>query len=313
MELEGVSEADLEPLMREYLDTLEASLPAGAQDYITPHTSTPWQGVERADAARSKSARVGLLRRTPAEPLASMRMMSVDSAVAAARWALRRHSRESPVLSYCVWGYGRAGRRFAELFDHVVIGTGRSVRRPMLVGCADSEHAWVDERGLEHERISAFKTRNGVLPIGTASPPDAGLHAPCDLLILSGRGAAFDPQTAARVGAKVVIDLTGAIDAQTERALEQAGAWVVPSLIATSGPLVFADLERRGLEGVSGAAARAAIDAHVEELLDRVWALRAEHEIPLLEAVVGVGLLRLAELDEPKLGAQLSASSSESG
>lgn len=316
----GVVDDDaLASIVRQYVAALGASLPPGAQDYLTPHTSLRWPVVE--DAWESGTTRsVGLLRRTLEGELAELRMTSVESAVAAALWALGRQSAPAPVIRYAVWGYGRAGRRFAELFDRVSLMDGSRKRRPVLVGCADSEHAWVDPRGLEHERISAFKARNGVLPVGSASAPDAVLYQESDLLVLSGRGSAFDVQSARRVGAKVVLDLTGEIDARVERALEEAGVAFIPALIATSGPLVLADLERAGLEGLSVESVRAAIEERVHALLDRVSRLRCAHPMSSMEAVVGVGLAALSGASLPGASAeslparaQVAARSSESG
>ena len=60
-----------------------------------------------------------------------------------------------------MWGFGRAGQRFSELMDAEV---GASGQRPMMVGCCDTERTTIDQRGLSHERMAAFKARNGKVP-----------------------------------------------------------------------------------------------------------------------------------------------------
>ena len=309
LERGAIDEDQLEALVRQYLTDLSAALPAGARDYLTPHISAPWPVIERAEASTGGQGQVSLLRRTLRGELATMRMTSVDSSVCAARWALGRTGHTSGTLKYSVWGYGRAGRSFAELFESVAAPTssagrpsavGTTMQYPMLVGCADSEHSWQDDRGLERKRITAFKEGGGVLPPVAGTEPEAVLYAPADLLLLSGQGAAFDVETAGRVRARVVVDLTGAIDGPTERAIEASGAQFIPSLIATSGPLVFGELERRGLAGMTVLAVRAAIDEHVEALLDSVARLRTRFALTMVEAVIGVGLERLVTAEQAR-------------
>jgi glutamate dehydrogenase (NAD(P)+) len=284
---------EIERLLREYVAALADAIGEGEVDHLTPHTSAPWAAVEaavRAHRGARPTSAVSLLRRSENGSAGALPMTSVDSAVAAGLRALAAIPGDRPVVRYSVWGFGRAGRRFADLFDRVALAG----RRPMLIACADSQSASIDPRGLEHERIIAFKTRTGRLPTGYGdrAGPDV-LVEPADLLLLSGRGRPFDEETAARVAAKVVVDMTGALDAKLERALERAGCVVVPSIVATSGPVILADVERRGDAAGDAAAVRHEIARRTEQLLDATRTMGARHGLTSTEAVVALGLERM--------------------
>lgn len=207
------------------------------RDHLLPHTSTTWSEV----LAEPELAGVEVLRRG-----SSIRMASVHSAVAAASAALVEVG-GGRLIRTGIWGYGRAGRHFAKLFDGVVLDGGR---RPQLVACADTKSSVLDPRGLEFERMAAFKVRHDRLPrpVQKATPPDALFDVELDLLLLSGRGPALDLDTAETVNARVVIDMTGAIPVEVEAVLARRGVVFVPSLLATCGPIILADLERLGLD-----------------------------------------------------------------
>ncbi|MFT4976733.1 MAG: MoaA/NifB/PqqE/SkfB family radical SAM enzyme/glutamate dehydrogenase/leucine dehydrogenase, partial [Myxococcota bacterium] len=288
-----------EGLLREYVQGLQPTREHGV-DYLTPHTSSVWSIIESVVTAHNvdrASLRVGLLRRSPTGPLAELRMTSVDSAVAATAGALlsRQDSTESRV-TYAIWGFGRAGQRYAERMDRLAI----SGRLPMLVGCADSKSAWVLAHGLEHERVTAFKQRTGRIPAGTGSSdrPDDVLSAPADVLVLSGRGEALTVDNVAEVKARVVVDLTGAVRPEVERILRRHGVTFIPSIVATAGPMIVAELERRG-ELTDLVAVRSEITRQTQALLAKVLAASQQHDLTMTEAVVAVGLRALLPVARP--------------
>lgn len=287
-------------LIKQYVQSLQGTKPAGT-DHLTPHTSTPWAEVEAAVARHNadrppEGQRVGLLRRTLTGPLAELRMTSLDSALAATAAALDKVTLPDTRVRYAVWGYGRAGQRYAALMDKLVV----QGRRAMLVGLADSQSAQVLVHGLEHERATVFKQRNGRIPAGAGASDDPAdvLRAPADVLLLSGRGPALTLDLLPALQARVVVDLTGAVSPDIERALLAQGVVFVPSLIATAGPLVMAELERTGaLDDV--AAARAAIHRHTARLFARASAAREQHGLSMTEAVVSMGLTALCRTEDP--------------
>ena len=288
--------AEMADLLDQYVQALHPTRAAGT-DHLTPHTSTPWAAVEAAvdrytGARPGGPHRVGALRRTPTGPRASLRMTSVDSAIGAAVGALLHlGAGATSRVTYAVWGYGRAGQAFADRMDRVQVFGGA---RPMLVGAADSRGGWVQPNGLEHERITAFKQRNGRIPAGAGvtGDPTAVLRMPTDVLLLSGRGAALDPEAASRVQARVVVDLTGSISPDVERVLHHMGVVFVPSPIATAGPLLLAAAEHRR-DTAPPAQARADIHAATQRLLARTLALSARHGLTPTEALIGLALQRL--------------------
>jgi len=278
-------------VVRQYVQALQNTREAGV-DHLTPHTSAPWSVVEAAVDAHNAGRpaaeqRVGLLRRQPQGARAELRMTSVDSAVAATSGALVHLKLDDSRIRYAVWGYGRAGQRYAERMDRVAI----SGRLPMLVGCADTQSSWVLAHGLEHERVTGFKQRNGRIPsgMGASDRPDDVLSAPADVLLLSGRGPALTTENVSAVQARVVVDLTGAISPAVERILLRHGVVFVPSIIATAGPLVLSDLERRRVLDTVGAA-RDAITRQTQALLARALAVSQRHDLTMTEAVVALGL-----------------------
>jgi glutamate dehydrogenase/leucine dehydrogenase len=308
----AASDGETAGLISQYVQSLQGTKPAGT-DHLTPHTSTPWAEVEAAvdrhNAGRAHdTVRVGLLRRTLTGPLAELRMTSLDSALAATAAALDSVELPDTRLRYAVWGYGRAGQRYAALMDKLVV----QGRRAMLVGLADSRGAQVLVHGLEHERATVFKQRNGRIPAGAGAsetPADV-LRAPADVLLLSGRGPALTLDMLPELKARVVVDLTGAVSPDIERALLAQGVVFVPSLIATAGPLVMAELERTGQLGAGSEssasagradvpAARAAIHRHTARLFARARAARQQHDLSMTEAVVSLGLSALCHTEHP--------------
>ncbi len=223
-----------------YLAHLAAAVPDGAS-LLTPHTSVRWSDWLEAE----EPAGVQVLRRAP-----GLRMASVHSAVAVAAAALAEVGGER-VIRVGIWGYGRAGRAFAKHFDRVVVGADR---RPLLVACSDSRSACLEERGMEFERLSAFKVRHGRLPRVNArvGVPEDLFTEPLDLLLLSGRGPSLTGAHVPGLGARVVVDMTGGVTSSLEAALHGRGVLVVPTLLATCGPALLADAEHRGEETPPG-------------------------------------------------------------
>ena len=213
-----------------------AALDQDGVEHLLPHTTTRWSEV--VEAADRDGVRI--LRRTSPLPMAS-----VASAVAAASAALVELG-GGRLIRYGIWGFGRAGRLFAKRFDGVLLGGNR---RPTLVACADSSSAVLDPRGLEFERLAAFKTRHGRLPrpVQSQHAPDAVFEQDLDVLLLAGRGVPLGPDQARALGARVVVDMTGRVPVEIEDVLVRRGVVLVPSLLATCGPLLVADAERRGV------------------------------------------------------------------
>lgn len=287
-----------EALLGQYVQSLQNTREDGV-DYFTPHTSSPWPTIEAIVGAHNCSRddiRLGLLRRTPTGPLASLRMTSVDSAVAATVGALLGREGADTRIRYAVWGYGRAGQAYADRMDRVRING----KLPMLIGCADSQSSWILEHGLEHERVTAFKQRNGRIPSGMGASPDPRdvLSAPADVLLLSGRGPALTEETAAGVRARVVVDLTGTVSPDVERILRRHGVTFVPAIIATAGPMIVGELERRGALSVDLAAVRDEITRQTQSLLARTLALSDQYDISMTEAVVALGLRALVPAEK---------------
>jgi len=294
------ADEDATGLLDQYVQALHHTRASGT-DHLTPHTTTRWAAVEAAvdryaENRAPETRRVGALRRTPAGALSGLRMTSVDSAVASAVGGLLHLGEGSDSrVTYAVWGYGRAGQAFADRMDKVTV-FGRA--RPMLVGAADSKSGWVQPHGLEHERVTAFKLRNGRIPAGAGvtGDPSAVLRMPADVLLLSGQGTALDVEAASRVQARVVVDMTGGISPDVERVLHRMGVVFVPSPVATAGPLILASLERAGaLDGL--AHVRAAIAAATQTLLASVLALASHHDLTPTEALIGLALRRLVGPD----------------
>jgi len=211
-----------------YLDGLDGP------DHLLPHTSIRWAEVlEQPDRDE-----VRILRRR-----SGPRMTSVHSAIATASAALLEVGGDR-LIRYGIHGYGRAGRHFAKHFDRVVL---EGERRPSLVACADSKSSVIDARGLEFERLAAFKVRHDRLPrpVQERTEPDAVLGADLDLLLLAGRTC---PEAVLNTPAGVVVDLTGTLTPALEARLWERGVVVVPALLATCGPILLADAERLGLD-----------------------------------------------------------------
>ncbi len=287
----------LQDVLRQYAGAI-ASRTTPGRDYVTPHVSVPWERVEAAIAAVDTGT-LGVLRGAQAGPLADLQMSSVDSAVAVATCALLRvrDLGGSRTVRYGVWGYGRAGRRFARLFDGVTVETD-ALRRPLLVACSDSRDSVIDQRGLEFERIAGFKVRNGKLPrpVHTVTTPEDLLVEPMELLLLAGRGPAFDAALAERVQARVVVDMTGELGADAEAVLRRRGILFLPALLATAGPVILADLERLGLLVGSAAELRVALARRMAALVERTCALAEELDLPMSEAILAAGLLAMGDL-----------------
>jgi len=296
-QLEFAQGTEAAGIYAQYVRALQPARSAGV-DHLTPHTSVAWPLVEAAvDQLNAELApqdqRVGLLRRTPTDAFEALRMSSVLSAVAAALEGLARVGPPTtPRLSYAIWGYGRAGQAFARRMDSLRDSMGR---RSLLVGLADSSGAKVLASGLEQARATAFKRRTGRIPAGQGhtGDPTAVLRADADLLLLSGRGPSLDATTAARLKARVVVDLTGSVPPQVERVLASRGVVFVPSPISTAGPTVLAELERQGeLDSVQSA--QMAVGEATRGLLARTLDLVEQAGLTPTEALVGLGLSELA-------------------
>ncbi len=290
-------EGDEATVLQGWMEGLDQQLQANSRgrDFLTPHTSSPWSTIEAvADAGDLK--RVGLLRRTPDAQRDELRMTSVDSAVAATIAGMHRlGAPKQNFIRYGVWGFGRAGRRFAKIIDGIGLFGGS--HRPMLVACSDSASSWIDQNGLEHERIAGFKVRNGRLPAGPAGTnqgPDAVLSAPLDVLLLSGRGRALTVASASKVQARLVVDLTGQLAPDVERVLQKMGVLVVPSVLATAGPMILAELEHRAPVAPDVATVRAEVARRTAEVLERAIVLSNAEDLTMTEAVIGLGVQVLA-------------------
>ena len=211
-------------------------------DLVTPHTSLSSFEMERL-AESNPFDNIEFLRTRGFAEKHNLRMTSVDSCITIAKEALTQIDIKSSAIRYSVWGYGRAGQRFAERFDPISITNSGRVLRPKLIGCADRTSSWIDPNGLEHERISSFKQRNGRLPFGDRYESSAILFEDTDLLLLSGKGCPLSLEDIRNVKATVVIDMTGAISQELESEFKNQGILFIPSVISTSGPFLLSVLE----------------------------------------------------------------------
>ena len=211
-------------------------------DLVTPHTSLPSSEMERV-AEGTPFDNIQFLRTSSFADKHNLRMTSVDSCITIATEVLAQTPVKGSAIRYSIWGYGRAGQRFAERFDPVSIANNGRVLRPKLIGCADRTSSWIDPNGLEHERMSAFKRRNGRLPFGDRYDSRAILFEETDLLLLCGKGCPLSIEDISKVNATVVIDMTGSVSQDLESELLKRGIRFVPSVISTSGPFLLSVLE----------------------------------------------------------------------
>lgn len=224
------------PSAESSLENLAGMLHQEQVSLVTPHTSFMPSPM---DAPRLKT-----LRHTSFCQQHKLQMSSVDSVVSLAKIALEYLQLERPHIRYGVWGFGRAGKSFTRKFDLISVHNAtQQLIRPKLIGCADSKSAWIDSNGVDHERISSFKLRNGRLPQGSNDKPEQLLFTPMDLLILSGKGEPFPLEDVERIQARLIIDMTGSLDPDTEAALNARNIFCIPSVIATSGPFLLSMLE----------------------------------------------------------------------
>ena len=203
---------------------------------LTPHTSF---SPEELDLEQLKTLRTYAFCQEN-----KCQMSSVDSVAVLAQIALNTLSLDRHNLRYSVWGYGKAGQVFTRKFDLIAISNAQHhPLRPKLIACADSTSSWIDKNGLDHERITSFKLRNGTLPSGSKDTPEAVLFVETELLLLSGKGCPINQDNIEQIQSKIIIDMTGALTPDIESLLKKRGILCIPSVIATSGPFLLSILE----------------------------------------------------------------------
>ncbi|MBW2528331.1 MAG: radical SAM protein [Deltaproteobacteria bacterium] len=263
----------------------------GGVDCITPHTSVPWGIVSDAADAASLDATEGV-RLLSARPVDSRgrpaRMPSVSSAVAAALLVVARYRQlKRRKLRYGIVGFGRAGRRIAALLS---LGP----RPTSLVACADSRSACLDAAGLDAGSLRAHKAARGCLPEQSRVTHAEVVAADVDVLFLTAPEVPFGSTAADAVRARVLVDMTGTLARTDELVLLEQNCFVVPSSVATCGPMIATAIALEGTgTTLSVATLERSIARHLAELLPKMLHIAGKYGLTMTEAFAALGMQAL--------------------
>ncbi len=141
--------------------------------------------------------------------------------------------------TFVVQGLGNVGYHAAKFFTE---GDAK------LVGVCEFEGSIVNPRGIDLERLVAFRKETGSIMgfPGSASLPtrESGLELACDILIPAALENQITDENAPRIQAKIIVEAAnGPITAAAEVVLQQKGIVVVPDIYINAGGVTVSYFE----------------------------------------------------------------------
>lgn len=105
-----------------------------------------------------------------------------------------------------------------------------------VVAWADDEKCLLDESGLDVAALLRGRSMGRLPPRGGARDRESVLEVPCDILVLAAISRAISREAVGRLRARGVVAAANlALEREVERALFEAGIWVVPDVVASVG------------------------------------------------------------------------------
>jgi glutamate dehydrogenase/leucine dehydrogenase len=162
-----------------------------------------------------------------------------------------------------VQGFGNVGGNAASLF----YAAGHKV-----IAVSDARGGIVDENGLDISALQAYKKEKGTL-VGFQSSREisnnALLELSCDVLIPAALENQITAQNAAKIQAKLVLELAnGPTTPEADDILFARGIYVVPDILANAGGVTVSTFEwEQNLKGEHWA--EAAVNKKLEEIMTR--------------------------------------------
>jgi len=174
-----------------------------------------------------------------------------------------------------------------------------------IVGLSDVHGALYDERGLDIQRLLAWRAEHGTLRGAPGNferiTNEEMLVRPCDVLIPCAVAGTVHLRIARQLQAKIVVEgAHGSVSSRADRVLSELGVRVVPDILATGGGAVV-----NYFEWVQNRAGYSWTAETVQERLlhfmtvawDEVSKLAAEHDVSLRMAAHMLAVRRVSQAD----------------
>jgi glutamate dehydrogenase (NADP+) len=297
-----LSKAELERLSRAYVQAFARILGPDrdipAPDVYTNAMIMGWMADEYASIVGQSVPAV-----ITGKPIALGGSLGREDATARGGYYLLRHlARELGLrdsMRVAVQGFGNAGQFIASLLaadGHRIVAVSDSRG---AVHCPDG----LDLEGLLHAKaagkpVTALAGRAGV----TEMAAEALVAVDCDVLVPAALENMIHEGNARQVRARVILELAnGPITPEADRILAQAGALVLPDILANAGGVTVSYFEwvqnRQGFYWTVEEV-HERLKVIMEREGGRIWAIAQERRVPLRTAAYVHALSRLASAIE---------------
>jgi glutamate dehydrogenase (NADP+) len=294
----SLSRSELERLSRAYIQAFARILGPDrdipAPDVYTNSMIMGWMADEYAQIVGQAAPAV-----ITGKPLALGGSVGRDDATARGGYYLTCHLAAEMGLGeqmrVAIQGFGNAGRHIARLL---------AADGHKIVAVSDSSGAVFAHDGLNVERLEAAKAagRSVISTIGEDGhqecPPGDVIATACDLLVPAAMENMIHEHNAAKVQARVVLELAnGPVTPEADRILERNGVIVLPDILANAGGVTVSYFEwvqnRQGYYWELGE-----VHSRLRTIIERegreIWRTAQEKRIPMRTAAYVHALRRLA-------------------
>jgi len=294
----SLSKSELERLSRAYVQAFAGMIGPDrdipAPDVYTNSMIMGWMADEYSSIVRQPSPAV-----ITGKPLPLGGSLGRDDATARGGFYLLKHLESDLGLTgsakrVVIQGYGNAGFHIARLLH---------ADGYRIVGLSDSRGAIVCEDGLDPHAVQAAKERGGSVTAYTQGgsrtvTDDELLGVNCEVLVPAALEDQIHKGNAGRIKARIVLELAnGPITPDADRILEEAGAIVLPDILANAGGVTVSYFEwvqnRQGYYW-SLNEIHDRLRAIMETEGRQVWEMRSAKGIPVRTAAYAHALGRLS-------------------
>ncbi len=185
-------------------------------------------------------------------------------------------------LTATIQGYGNAGSFAHALYDQIGI---------KVVGASDSKGGTYNPKGLDYADLMKHKRASGTVsdyPGGEKVSTDQILEAPVDILIPAALEGVVNEANAAKVKAKIVLELAnGPTTPEADVILHENGTLVIPDVLANSGGVTvscFEWIQGRTGDFWSEKTVHEKLDERLTQAFGEIWKIKKEHNIRMRQA-----------------------------
>ncbi len=195
-------------------------------------------------------------------------------------------------ITIAVQGFGNVGYYFAKLAYEAGF---------KIVAISDSKGGVYDEKGINPEKIMAYKKKTGKVSefSGKEVTNEKLLELPVDILVPAALENVINEKNMSKIKAKIILEMAnGPLTEEAYQYLSKKGVIIVPDVLANSGGVTVSYLEwvqnKAGFYW-SEEEVNSKLKVMMERAFEAIWQKSVSRKIPLKEAAFEVAIERISK------------------